>query len=104
MSSLPPERLAQLIETRRVQVIDLRSPGQWRQGHIQGARNIQLDGLATEAMTLDRELPVVFYGNDGEPAAADVAEALRAAGLTAYSLAGGLDEWIASGQSVETGE
>lgn len=99
---LQPRRLAPLVAERRVQVIDLRPRVQWQQAHIPGSRNIALDALAAEVITLDRELPIVFYGNDGD-AAAEAAEAVRSAGMTAFSLEGGLDDWTASGQSVKTG-
>jgi RND superfamily putative drug exporter len=97
---LAVSRVAGLLGRRRVQLVDLRAPVQWRQAHIPGARNIATDALADEAITFDRELPVVFYGND-EPAAVEAAEALRAAGMTAYALAGGLDDWVAAGRPVE---
>ena len=97
---IPVRRLAGLLSEKRVQLIDLRAPVQWQQVHIRGARNIQTDALPDELITLDRELPVVFYDND-ESVAVEMAEALRAAGMTAYALAGGLDDWIRAGRAVD---
>jgi len=96
---MSPQHLARLARARRVQVIDLRPPVQWEQGHITGSRNITLDDLPAEAITLDRELPIAFYGNDGA-AASEAASAIRAAGMTAFALHGGLEGWIAAGQPV----
>ena len=97
---LSPQQLTRLLAGRRAQVIDIRIPGQWEQAHIRGSRNVDVGDLAGEVVMLDRELPIVLYDNEGE-SAAEAAEALRAAGITAFSLHGGLDAWVANGNPVE---
>ena len=76
---LTPQRLTGLLAERRVQLVDIRTPVQWAQAHIRGSRNADLDALAGEILTLDRELPIVLYDNCGE-SAGQAAEALREAG------------------------
>lgn len=99
---LAPHRLESLLAARRVQVIDLRPPAEWQVAHIPGSRNVEVDAFPGEAVTLDRELPIVFYAGDGSEAV-EAAEALRAAGMTAYALDGGLRGWMAAGRPVQSG-
>jgi rhodanese-related sulfurtransferase len=59
--------------------------------------HIELTRLAQEAATeLQRERPVVFYCRVGSRSLM-AAQALRAAGYEAYSMAGGLTRWAAEG-------
>jgi rhodanese-related sulfurtransferase len=74
-----PERARALIEAGDVQVVDVREPHEWEAGRIAGARHIELERLASEAASLDRDRPVLFY--------------FRRAGYDAYSMDGGLTEW-----------
>ena len=63
-------------------------------------RHIQLVELSSQAATLDRERPVVFYcrvGSRSEMAA----QAFRAAGYEAYSMRGGLLRWAGEERALE---
>jgi len=88
-----PERVAEwLAEDPAMQVIDVREPYEREAGHIEGTRHIELVKLSSEASTVARERPVVFYcrlGSRSEMAA----QAFRAAGFEAYSMSGGLVRW-----------
>ena len=73
------------------QLVDVRSPDDFRRGALPGARNLPLDALAYDCDYLDKTEPVILYGSQ------DVACA-RAAGLLAgkgfkriYHLAGADD-------------
>jgi rhodanese-related sulfurtransferase len=89
-----PERVAAwLSEEPQLQVVDVREPQEREAGHIAGSRHIELVRLSSEAATLDRARPVVFYcrvGSRSEMAA----QAFRAAGYEAYSMRGGLLRWV----------
>jgi rhodanese-related sulfurtransferase len=87
-----PERAKALIEGDEVQLVDVREPHEWEAGRIAGARHIELDRLASEAGSLDRDRPVLFYCRLGSRSSM-AAQAFRSAGFTAYSLDGGLIEW-----------
>ena len=50
---------AELIENRKAQIVDVRSPGEYRSGHLKNSMNIPLDQLKTKAGKLDKQRPVI---------------------------------------------
>ena len=94
---LDPERVAAwLADDPPPQVIDVREPYEREAGHIEGTRHIELVQLSSEASTIDRERPVIFYCRVGSRSTM-AAQALRVAGFEAYSMAGGLARWAREG-------
>jgi rhodanese-related sulfurtransferase len=95
---IDPERLAEwLRETPDLQVIDVREPYEREAGHIEGTRHIELVRLTEQAGTVAAERPVVFYCRVGARSQM-AAQAFRAAGYEAYSMAGGLARWAREGR------
>ena len=89
---LDPDRARALIESGEVQLVDVREPREWEAGRIAGARHVELERLASEADSIDRERPVLFYCRVGSRSGM-AANAFRRAGYDAYSMIGGLAEW-----------
>lgn len=50
---------AELIENKKAQIVDVRSPREFRNGHLKNSVNIPLDQLRTKAMQLDKDKPVI---------------------------------------------
>jgi hydroxyacylglutathione hydrolase/adenylyltransferase/sulfurtransferase len=86
------ERAKELIDEGDVQLVDVREPYEWDAGRIAGARHVELERLASEAESLDRDRPVLFYSRHGARTGM-AANAFRRAGFDAYSLDGGRTEW-----------
>jgi rhodanese-related sulfurtransferase len=88
-----PERVAAWLgEQSDLQLVDVRESYERDAGYIGGSRHIELIELPSQAATLERERPVVFYcrvGSRSEMAA----QAFRTAGFEAYSMRGGLLRW-----------
>ncbi len=84
-------------ENPSLQLIDVREPYEHEAGHIDGTRLIELVQLSSQAATLERERPVVFYCRVGGRSLM-AAQALRAAGYEAYSMSGGLLRWAQEGR------
>ena len=101
-TELSPEQVAERL-AEGWQVIDVREPYEREAGHIAGTRHIELANLPSEAATLDRERPVIFYCRVGNRSAM-ATEAFRASGFTAYNLAGGITEWVRQGRPIEPAE
>jgi hydroxyacylglutathione hydrolase/adenylyltransferase/sulfurtransferase len=98
---LAPQRVAELLESGDgVQLIDVREDYEVEAGRIAGARHIELERLASQADTIDRERPVVFQCRLGARSAM-AAQAFRTAGYEAYTMQGGLMEWVAAGLPIE---
>ena len=98
---IDPERVAELLSADgALQLVDVREDYEREAGHIAGTRHIKLVELTSEASRIDRDRPVVFYcrvGSRSEMAA----QAFRAAGFEAYSMAGGLARWAREGRALE---
>jgi rhodanese-related sulfurtransferase len=95
-----PDRAKELIEEGDIQLVDVRETYEWEAGRIAGARHIELERLASQAETLDRERPVLFYCRLGARSAM-AANAFRRAGFEAYTVDGGLTEWDNRGHPLE---
>ena len=94
------ERAKELIDEGGVQLVDVREPYEWDAGRIAGARHVELERLASEAESLDRDRPVLFYCRTGDRSGM-AAQAFREAGYDAYNLAGGIAAWAGAGRSLE---
>jgi hydroxyacylglutathione hydrolase/adenylyltransferase/sulfurtransferase len=95
-----PERLAEwLAGEADVQVVDVREGYEREAGHIAGTRHIELVSLSQEAGSLERDRPIVFYCRVGSRSQM-AAQAFRAAGFEAYSMAGGLARWAREGRAL----
>ena len=73
-------------------LIDVREPHEWAEGHIAGARLVPLGTLAGAIPGLDPSREIVVYCRSGMRSA-NAARQLRAAGLRVASLAGGILRW-----------
>ena len=98
-----PEEVAELQRRGAVQVVDVREDYEWDAGHIAGARHVELQEVAAQAATIDREQPVVFYCRVGSRSTM-AAAAFRRAGYDAYSMDGGLVAWDDRGLPLEPGD
>ena len=86
-----------------VQLIDVRETYEHDAGRIEGARHIELERLAGQAETIDKDEPVLFYCRLGARSAM-AAQAFRGAGYEAYSLTGGLTRWNEEGLPLDPPE
>jgi hydroxyacylglutathione hydrolase/adenylyltransferase/sulfurtransferase len=93
---IAPEQVAELQREGTIQLVDVREPYEWEAGRIPGARHVALGAVAAEAETLSPDVPVVFVCRVGGRSTM-AADAFRRAGYDAYSLAGGVLAWEASG-------
>jgi rhodanese-related sulfurtransferase len=108
--SSPPDASAIEVEPERVsgwmaqdppaQVIDVREPYEREAGHIAGTRHIELQALTSQAASVERDRPVIFYCRVGARSLM-AAQAFRAAGFDAYSMTGGLARWASEGRPLE---
>lgn len=89
-------QVAERLEDEDWQVIDVREPYERDAGHIPNTRHIELERLAGQADSIDRERPVVFYCRLGARSAM-ATQAFRASGYEAYNLSGGISAWASAG-------
>lgn len=102
MENAPPEvSVGQAIEARTsTQIVDVREPDEWTEGHIAGAVHIPLGDLLQRAGELDPNRPVVTVCHLGGRSLI-AAEALSNAGFQdVASMAGGMAAWEDAGQPI----
>jgi rhodanese-related sulfurtransferase len=92
-----PERTAEALREDSATVVDVREPYEREAGHIDGTRHIELERLASQAGTIDRDRPVIFACRMGSRSLM-AAQAFRRAGYDAWSMAGGLTRWHEEGR------
>ena len=94
-----PEQAAAMIRDG-VQLVDVRETYEHDAGRIEGARHIELERLASQAESIAKDEPVLFYCRLGARSAM-AAQAFRRAGYEAYTMTGGLTEWHGRGLPLE---
>ncbi len=97
-----PQRAKELLDRGEAVVVDVREPYEREAGHIEGTQHIELERLAGQAESLPRDRPVVFHCRLGARSAM-AAQAFRASGYDAWSMAGGLQRWKDEGLEVDGG-
>lgn len=88
--------LAERLGDRAVFVLDVRQPGEFRHGHIHGAKNMPLMHLKSRLDSLPRGKTIVTVCASGHRSAA-AARALQRAGYEVENLKGGMHAWHRSG-------
>ena len=96
---MEPERVAELLADGGIQLVDVREPYEWEAGRIDGSEHIELERLASQADTIDRDRPVVFMCRLGARSAM-AATAFRQRGYDAWSMRGGLALWHERGLGI----
>ncbi len=90
-------------ESERYQLVDVRTPEEYTEGHLKGAINMNVEGetFAADIKTLDKDVPVFVYCRSGRRSL-NAAEQLKAKGFkTIYDLDGGIKSWTSKGKPVE---
>jgi hydroxyacylglutathione hydrolase/adenylyltransferase/sulfurtransferase len=88
-----PEQTQERLAAGDVVVIDVREQYEVDAGRIDGTRHIEIERLASQAETLDKDTPIVFTCRLGSRSMM-AAQAFRRAGYEAYSMAGGIQRWV----------
>jgi rhodanese-related sulfurtransferase len=91
-------------ENSDVQVIDVRQPGEYRNGHVPGAISVPLAHVAEQASGLDpnRQTAVICAGGYRSSAATGILA--RQGFRNLFNVVGGTSAWINAGYAVEGAE
>ncbi|KQU13021.1 Zn-dependent hydrolase [Bacillus sp. Leaf13] len=81
------------IQTERIYVLDVRSLGEWEEGHIPQAKHVMLGHLQEQAHKIPHDKPILVYCKTGGRSAI-AASLLQVHGFKeVQSLVGGYEEW-----------
>ncbi len=89
------EEMGELLEMEKVQLIDVRTPGEYAQGYIEGAINIDYrdENFENLISKIDKTKPVIVYCARGGRSS-KCSSYMKKAGFTKiYDLDGGITEW-----------
>ncbi len=108
MRSIDARRLAEIRREQNVELIDVRTPVEFREVHAEGARNVPLDSLDADAIAASRngnaDLPLYVICRSGARGA-KAAEQLTRAGLRdVINVEGGTMAWEQAGLPVRRGK
>jgi rhodanese-related sulfurtransferase len=95
-----PEQTQQALADGSAVVIDVREPYEREAGYADGTRHIPVTELSAQAGSLDKDMTVVFVCRVGGRSLM-AAQALRASGYDAWSMAGGMVRWDAEGRELQ---
>jgi rhodanese-related sulfurtransferase len=99
-ASTDPTSLSERLADRRVHVLDVRQPSEWRHGHIRGAQNLPLLQLKHRFSTLPQDKTIVTVCASGHRSTA-AARTLQRAGYQVENLKGGMHAWTRAGLPTE---
>ena len=94
------KEFSKTISNKTVQIVDVRTPQEFADGHIPGAVNIDVnsDGFKSEIQKLDKTQPVAVYCRSGRRSKM-AGNLLVKEGFTVHELDNGFSEW--DGESVK---
>lgn len=94
-----------ILETPNVQLIDVRTAEEYADGHLKGARNMNVnrEDYKEQFNTLDKNRPVYVYCLSGGRSG-NAAKIMQNMGFReVYNMEGGFMKWDAAGKHIETG-
>lgn len=99
-----PEEMQSLLERDDIQLVDVRTAGEYKEGYIEHAQNIDFrsPSFEEEIVKLDKTKPVVVYCKSGGRSG-KCTEKLKDAGFVKiYDLDGGFEKWKYKGHEIKT--
>lgn len=91
-----------LLEMEKVQLVDVRTPKEYAEGHIEGAINIDFsdENFETLISEVDKTKPVAVYCGRGGRSGKCSAYMKKAGFTKIYDLDGGITEWKYKGKTL----
>lgn len=98
-----PEEMQALLQLDNVQLVDVRTPEEYKSGHILNAQNIDFlsPTFNEDIKKLDKEKPVVLYCRSGGRSAKCSKKLIEAGFVKVYDLDGGISRWKHEGYEIE---
>lgn len=100
IEELSPRQVADLLNARRILLIDVREPDEYAAERIAGALLFPLSNLDALALPPDESRHVVFQCGSGKRSALAAQARLAAGAAHAAHLAGGIGSWKSAGLPV----
>lgn len=91
-------------EKKDIQIVDVRTPGEYKEGHLKQAMNMDFrgDNFLKLIGTLDKNRPTLIYCLSGGRSSAAAVKMKNLGFREVYNLEGGILKWNAAGKPVES--
>jgi len=91
------------IKSKNQQILDVRTPSEFGQGYIKGAKNINIfdENFSEELNSFDKEKPIYVYCKSGHRSGIAVKKMAELGFKEIYDLKGGIVNWARSNQEIE---
>lgn len=98
------EEMQTLLESKDVQLVDVRTPEEYREGYIEDSQNIDFNSptFDEDISKLDKSKPVIVYCKSGGRSAECSEKLLKAGFVKIYDLKGGIAQWKFEGFEIKT--
>lgn len=98
---ISPAEAAKLIkETKDLQLIDVRTPGEYEAGHLDKAKLVPLQELESRVGEIDKNKPILLYCRSGNRSGTALKVLLGKGYSQAKHMEGGINAWQAAGLPV----
>ena len=98
----PAQVHALAVQSPKPFLLDVRTPGEYKQGHIQGAELIPVDELSSKMARLPKGREIICVCESGSRSSV-AARHLSAQGYKISNMRGGMSRWIRAGLPIKTG-
>ncbi|NNF81454.1 MAG: rhodanese-like domain-containing protein [Flavobacteriaceae bacterium] len=101
---ISPQEMQDLRNMDDVQLVDIRTPEEYKNGYIAGFQNIDYfsNSFEQDIQGLDKSKPVVVYCRSGRRTAKCTKKMIEAGFVKIYDLEGGITQWQHEGFEVKT--
>jgi len=98
------EEMQQISQIEDVQLVDVRTPEEYKEGYIENFQNINYlsDDFETEILKLDKSKPVIVYCKSGNRSGKCAAKLKEKGFVKIYDLDGGIAKWKFKGYDLKT--
>lgn len=104
VTSISPQQARELIDTKHLDVVDVRDPAEWSRGHLPGARLVPLAVLRSNPRAALPSDGVIFICAAGIRSQTAVRIAEQHGFANVYSVVGGTNSWQRAGLPLVTDE
>lgn len=103
---ISPEEMQTILELDDVQIVDVRTPEEYKNGFIDNSQNIDFKSptFDEDITKLDKTKPVVLYCKSGGRSAKCTKKLKDAGFVKIYDLKGGITQWKFKGLEIKTFE
>ena len=97
------DEMIELMDTEEIQLVDVRTPSEYNEGHVPDAQNINFydENFDQQIETLYKSKPIIVYCKSGGRSAKCASKLVEKGFEKIYDLEGGFSQWKFKGLTIE---